>query len=97
MFTPTCIFLLQVQTAGAFYFTMEELTAEFGDIAGKDVFLKGWLTDFFWLDRINATHVCKVIKDGIQVKPLGPEISSFKPNTPFMVNVSVLWMVSIHQ
>ena len=78
----------QVETAVGFEFTMAELTEKFGDIADKDVFIKGWLTDFFWLDTFNATAIVKVIRDGIQVKALGKTFSSFKPNTPFSVNVS---------
>ena len=67
---------------------MDELVQEFGDMKGRDIFIKAWLTDFFWLDTFNATGVVHVLEDGIRVRALGKKFASFKPDTPFFVNVS---------
>ena len=73
-----------------FKFSMSDIREEFGDVAGKDLYVEGWIHDFYWLETQNGTSVTHVVRDGLDVHILGRRIQTFKPRTPFNVYVSLL-------
>ena len=74
---------------------MDELTREFGDLAGRSVYLKAWIYDWFWQETINGTHITKVYKDEIIIRALGKRFRPFKPETTFDVIVSYCFRIAM--
>ena len=66
---------------------MQDINDVWGDVTGKDLFFKGWIHDWMFLDTENGTSVTKVLADGILVKPIGRKLRAFKPIGPVTVYV----------
>ncbi len=79
---------LQVSKEVPFAFSMDSLEAEFGDLSGKEIFVKCWYYDWFLVETQNGTAVTKVIEDGIRVKRVGNRFRTFKPGVTISVHVS---------
>lgn len=50
-----------------FEFTMKQLREQWGTIAGKQLYFKAWIFDWYFMETQNGTAVTKVLKDGIKV------------------------------
>lgn len=72
-----------------FSFSMMEMTNKWGDLVGKELFVKGWLNDYYFMEVQNGTSVTRVIHDGIVMKRLGKKYRTFKPGVPFTVYFAV--------
>lgn len=57
---------MQISGLTPFEFTMRDIRAEFGDIGGQQIFLKAWVTDYFWYETQNGTAVTQVYDDGVR-------------------------------
>jgi len=66
---------------------MAEIRDLWGDPAGKDLYFLGTMTDYYYLETLTGTAVTHIIKDGIQLKVLGPLVRTFKPGVPFNIQV----------
>jgi len=71
----------------SFAFSLAEMTAKWGDLAGKDLYFLGTLYDYYYLESLTGTGVTHVYKDGISLKVLGRKIRTFKPSVPFNIQV----------
>ena len=81
-----------------FSFSMTEMTNKWGDLVGKELFVKGWLNDYYFMEVQNGTSVTRVIQDGIVLKRLGKKYRTFKPGVPFTVYVCVgFWFTSVKE
>lgn len=60
-------FVWQIHGIGAFQFKMSDVTNVFGyDIGGKQMFIKAWVYDYFWMDTMNGTAVTDVFTPGVR-------------------------------
>lgn len=66
---------------------MEEIMEKWGNPAGKDLFFTGTMTDYYYLETLTGTAISHVYRDGVQFKLIGNEIRTFKPGTPFTIQV----------
>ena len=73
-----------------FSFSIKEMEIKWGDLGDKELFVKGYFRDFYFMGTQNGTSVTRVIKDAIVMKRLGKKFRTFKPDVPFTVYVSVL-------
>nr|UCK81481.1 macroglobulin-complement related protein-like 3 [Arenicola marina] len=73
-----------------FSYSMAEILDTWGDVNGKELVVKCWYYDWYFLTTQNGTSTTKVIKDGIVIKSLGRKFRSFKPEVPFSVYFAVL-------
>lgn len=60
---------------------------KWGNPAGKDLFFTGTMTDYYYLETLTGTAISHVYRDGVQFKLIGNEIRTFKPGTPFTIQV----------
>lgn len=74
----------------SFTFSMAEIRDLWGDPAGKDLYFLGTMTDYYYLETLTGTAVTHIIKDGIQLKVLGPLVRTFKPGVPFNIQVALM-------
>ena len=72
-----------------FDFALSEVKEKFGELGGKDLFLKAWFYDWYFMETQNSTAVTKIITDGIRIKTLGRKFRTFKPRIPFSIYVSL--------
>ena len=72
-----------------FGFSLEEVRETFGEINGKEIHIEARVLDWYWVEEQIGYSRTRVIKDGVNLRVLGPRFRTFKPRVPFTVYVSV--------
>ena len=82
--------MFQMKGQMPFSFSIKEMESKWGELVDKELFVKGYFRDFYFMETQNGTSVTRVIKDAIVMKRLGKKFRTFKPDVPFTIYVSVM-------
>lgn len=83
-------------TLKTFTFSLAEIKELWGEnVAGKDLYFLGTMTDYYYLETLTGTAVTHIVKDGIKLKVLGKIVRTYKPGVPFNIQVSNTMLLNV--